>query len=132
MKQRIGFLTAFIIIVGLVSFWTGSVFAMSSDNFQITTSVMAGGGGQMSSPVFSSHTVLGQPSPIMEQGLVPFSDNYDLYSGFLYTLFSASFCLWDNNQDGDVDGLDLIDFLDVYDVIELEDFADQFGRTDCN
>ena len=53
----------------------------------------------------------------------------------MYTLATGSFCPWDlsSPMDGDVDGLDLYQYL--YDGIDntlyLEDFSGEFGRNDC-
>lgn len=40
----------------------------------------------MASTNFQMNTTLGQLSPLMEQGMDPYSDNYGLLPGFWYTL----------------------------------------------
>jgi hypothetical protein len=65
---------------------------MSSDNYRITTTVMSGGGTPMASANYQMNGTIGQPTPLMEQGMDPFSDNYGLLPGFWYTIgpFSAT------------------------------------------
>lgn len=124
----------FWVFIYLFLIFTGSVFSMESESFKITTSVMSGGGGGMSSASFKSNSVLGQPTSIMEQGLVSGSSSFNLYSGFFYTLVSDSFCPWDLSTplDGDTDGLDLYRFVfDGYDAIFQEGFSNEFGRNNC-
>ncbi len=132
MKPKI--LISMVLIFALSGF--GTALAMQSANFRLTPSVMSGGGGMMSSASFRAHTVLGQPTPIMDQDMAPGSSNFTLYPGFLYALSSPSFCLWDNEPDGDVDGLDLYNFIPGYNdgsfgPAELLDFSGQFGKDDC-
>ena len=44
----------------------------------------------------------------------------------------SSQCSFDLDGDGDVDGLDLAGFIDQgFDAGDLEEFAGQFGRSDC-
>ena len=59
---------------------------MSSTNFKIPYSVQSSGGGFTGSDNYQMNTTLGQPSPLMDTQDSPFSDNYDLYSGFWYTI----------------------------------------------
>ena len=59
---------------------------MQSANYRITTTVVSGGGGPMSSASFQANGTIGQPTPIMEDGMDPFSNNYGLLPGFWYTL----------------------------------------------
>ncbi len=40
-------------------------------------------------------------------------------------------CTYDENGDGDVDGLDLIVFPGKYPMNDLSDFAIEYGRNDC-
>lgn len=127
MKQK----NLFPFIFGLVFLWAGTAGAMSSNSFKITPMVISGGGGQMASGSFSTLTVLGQPSPVMESGMEPSSTQYYLYPGYIYTFAAGSFCSRDNDQDGDVDGLDLYEFTNPFDSTHLGEFVDQFGRTDC-
>jgi hypothetical protein len=44
----------------------------------------------MASTNFQMNSTLGQPSPLMEQGLDPYSENYGLLPGFWYTLDAGS------------------------------------------
>ena len=48
---------------------------MQSASYRITTMVMSGGGAPMGSTNFQMNSTLGQPSPLMEQGMDPYSDN---------------------------------------------------------
>jgi len=75
---------------------------MSSTNYRITTSVISGGGTPMASANFQLNSTPGQPSPLMEQGMDPFSDNYGLLPGFWYTLNR----LMDTDSDGLSDALE--------------------------
>ena len=59
---------------------------MSSTNFRIVATVISSGGGSISSANFQTPGTVGQPAPLMEPLDPPFSDNYDLYPGFWYTL----------------------------------------------
>jgi hypothetical protein len=96
---------------------------MSSTNFTITTTVMSGGGGSMSSPNFQIQGTVGQPTPLPNTADPPYSDSYDLYPGFWYTTVASAppnDCPGDFENDGDVDGSD------------LAVFAADFGRTDCS
>ena len=45
---------------------------MQSANFTITTTVMSGGGTPMASTNFQMNSTIGQPSPLMEQGMDPY------------------------------------------------------------
>ena len=109
---------------------------MQSINYRNTASVISAGGGTMNSMGLSSHTTLGQPSPIMDSLDPPMSNSYDLYPGFWYTLstglmpcedlfsFAQAFgttgsyvnynVSCDSEPDGDIDGVDLADFLQEY------------------
>ena len=49
----------------------------------ITTTVMSGGGGPMTSANYQMSGTVGQSSPLMDQGMDPYSDNYGLLPGFL-------------------------------------------------
>ena len=59
---------------------------MQSNTYRIPTSVLSGGGAPMSSPIYKTNFVLAQPSPLMDTQDPPFSDNYDLYPGYWYTI----------------------------------------------
>ena len=77
-----------ITVLALILMFTPAQTAaeMSSTNYRITTTVMSGGGAPMGSTNFQMNSTLGQPSPLMEQGMDPYSDNYGLLPGFWYTL----------------------------------------------
>jgi hypothetical protein len=108
---------------------------MSSANYQITTTVVSGGGGPMASASFQTNGTVGQPSPLIDPADPPWSTSYDLLTGFWYTLDAGlDDCRWDIEPepgDGDVDGADLAEFLNAFDPMNLPAFAAQFGRNDC-
>jgi hypothetical protein len=62
---------------------------MQSSNYDITTSVLSGGGVAMTSDNYNVNITAAQPSPIRETGTPPESANYVLYPGFWYTLEAA-------------------------------------------
>ncbi len=94
--------------------------AMSSANYQVTSSVLAGGGGSMTSGSYQNTATIAQPSPleVSEHALSP---SYHLYPGFWHTvsIVIPEWCEGDFDGDGDVDGSD------------LAVFSADFGRTDC-
>ena len=104
---------------------------MASTNYRINSTVMSGGGGPMGSTNFQMNNTLGQPSPLMEQGMDPYSDNYGLLPGFWYTLGVGSGCIYDYFDDGDVDGVDLAEFMNAFSSSELAAFALEFGSVNC-
>ncbi len=110
---------------------SASAAEMSSNNFRITTTVISGGGRPMSSSNYQMNGTAGQPSPLIDPALPPQSTNYDLLTGFWYTIAAGSGCLYDYFDDGDVDGTDLVEFLNAYSSIEVAAFALEFGRVDC-
>ena len=55
---------------------------MSSASYRIPTTVMSGGGGPMASASYRLNSTAGQPTPIMEDGMDPFSASYGLLPGF--------------------------------------------------
>ena len=93
--------------------------AMSSANYRITTTVMSGGGGAMGSSNYALTGTLGQPSPLIDPADLPSSLNYEMLTGFWYTIGGAgiSNCPADLNADGSVNEDD------------LEMLADRFGQT---
>jgi len=125
MKVKICFAVAGIIL----AFWQPGFAAMGSLNYTIPTSVISGGGVPMGSAGFQTNSTLGQPSSITPVS----STNFKVNPGFWYTMIKIN-CIWDiyNDDDGDVDGLDLNQFLNSYDESDLESFATEFGRTDCS
>lgn len=108
--------------------------SMTSSHFQISTSVMSGGGGTMSSPGFTVNAILGQPTPIPLQGDYPLSADFRLYPGYMYTIPTLS-CFGDFNVDGDVDGEDVNTFIigypGAFSPEDLIRFASEFGKDDC-
>lgn len=123
----------------LLFLFTGMAFSMQSAHFKMSPTVMSGGGGTMASESFSVHTVLGQPTPIMDQDMEPVSHSFILYPGYLYAFSTGEICAWDLSEplDGDVDGQDLYYFIyrygdpGGYDAAHLPDFSTEFGRDDC-
>ncbi len=111
----------------------GAFAGMQSGSYAITTAVVSGGGGAMTSPSYTLQATIGQPSPLLDQTDPPYSTTYDLYPGFWYTLsgtspvcadlaaFAAAFGSLDEDlnfniycdidSDGDVDGSDLSEFI---------------------
>ena len=105
--------------------------AMSSANYQITTTVVSGGGGPMASTSYGLNGTLGQPSPLIDPFDPPWSTSYDLLTGFWYTVGSTAGCPADLDFDGDVDGSDLEILANDPGLMSLADFALDFGREDC-
>jgi hypothetical protein len=86
----------------------------------------------MASTSYQMNGTLGQPTPLMEPGMDPFSDNYGLLPGFWYTIgpFSAT-CPGDFDWDFDVDGVDLQEYIFDSGGLDLDDFAANFGKESC-
>jgi len=88
-----------------------SIAEMYSDNYTITTTVISGcGSGPMTSASYQINGTFGQSSPLIDPTLPPQSTNYDLLTGFWYTIGSTppfSACPADFEPDGDVDNDDL-------------------------
>jgi hypothetical protein len=118
-------------LVGAMAIPGLAAAAMSSANYRITTTVMSGGGGTMTSASYRLSGTLGQPSPLVDPYDIPGSASYDLLTGFWYTLGAGIGCAWDDNGDGDVDGSDLAVFIDIFDMADVGAFAAEFGRADC-
>ncbi len=108
---------------------------MASAHFRIPTSVISAGSAPMSSAGFRLNSTLGQSTPLMDPSDPPWSEDYDIYPGFWYTIgtgiacddvaaFAASFGRFDgepgyspvcdSEPDGDVDGLDLAEYAAGY------------------
>lgn len=124
----------FVLSFAVTFFLCQSSFAqMQSDAYRITTSVISCGGAPSNSVNYQTNSTLAQPSPLMDGSLNPASNSYDLYPGFWYTLgFEVeNSCIGDFNSDGDVDGLDLAEYISDSMDIDLVDFAESFGLTDC-
>ena len=58
----------------------------SNGKYRIPTMVISSGGGLMGSASFETNTTVGQQSPIPDPAEPPFSNSYDLYPGFWYTV----------------------------------------------
>ncbi len=109
-----------------------SLRAGASSSYAVPTSVISGGGNLSGSENFEISSTIGQASPLLDPFDPPYSDSYDLYPGFWYTLdagagcpdlacFAAGFgqlgsepgyspgC--DLDHDGDMDGTDLALFI---------------------
>jgi hypothetical protein len=111
---------------------------MESTHFKISTSVISGGGILTESGSFRLKSTLGQSTPLMDPADPPYSDSFDAYPGFWYTVAPAlgGYCIYDFEPDGDVDGKDLAAF--IQDLIsgmvgsgDLADFTGEFGRSPC-
>jgi hypothetical protein len=113
------------------SFDFESIAEMSSTNYTITTTVLSNGGSWIESANYRMNSSIGLPSPLTDPALPPQSTNYDLLTGFWYTVGSGTGCLYDYFDDGDVDGADLEEFLNAYSSNELAAFALEFGGVDC-
>ena len=126
-------LLVLVFAVGLVLAAPPEAFGgMESDSYAITTAVVSGGGGVMTSGSYQLQATIGQSSPLLDQADPPYSTTYDLYPGFWYTMETGPFCVdlaafaasfgsldGDGNYsfscdfagDGDVDGSDLSAFI---------------------
>jgi len=127
-------LNNFVAVLGLLLVFSyGQAEArMSSSNYTVTTTVMSGGGSPMGSANFQMHSTVGQPSPLMEDGMDPYSDNYGLLPGFWYTIgASGGTCPGDFDWDFDVDGTDLQDYIFDSGGLGLDLFAANFGKANC-
>lgn len=84
MKKKI--FSGICILLFILSFTFAASGRMGSQNFQIQTSVLSGGGVAMSSTNFQMNSTLGQSSPVMAPDGPPGSENYVSYPGFWYTI----------------------------------------------
>jgi hypothetical protein len=105
---------------------------IASENFRIRSSVYASGGGLIGSANYQTTGTIGQPSPLPDPTDPPFSDSFDLYPGFWYTIgaFGVT-CPGDFDGDRDVDGSDLEEYLHDAGGLGLEVFAANFGKENC-
>ena len=121
-----------VIMCTALGFALASPAEMQSTNYLIETSVHSGAGSPMNSASYQTNSTVGQSSPTTENGLYPFSDNYDGYPGFWHTVFALTqICIGDIDGDGDIDGSDLAAFITKDAGIGLNDFAAKFGITQC-
>jgi hypothetical protein len=121
-------------------FWIlqSSAEPLKSASFQIPTFVLSGAGGRSESQSFRIEATLGQSTPLMDPADPPYSESFDAYPGFWYTVppALASYCSYDYEPDGDVDGKDLSEFIPDFaagltTASDLEDFCVEFGRSPC-
>lgn len=59
---------------------------LKSKNYWISTSAVSGGGLHMGSNNFQTDVTSAQSSPVMDPINPPMSANFDLYTGFWYTI----------------------------------------------
>ena len=126
---------------------------MSSQNYRMPSSVMAGGGEAMGSATYRTDGTLGQASPLLGASSPSQSAGYRLYPGYWYTLAHAEVdvCECDLNDDGRCDMRDWLlfgirwgatDCATVPCACDLNDdgrcdmrdwliFGQDWGRTDC-
>lgn len=106
-----------------------------SDNYNITSSEISGGGSSVGTSSFRLNGTIGQPTPLMPETPPLSSANYKFYPGFWYTHASLIPCAGDTEPDGDVDGLDLAIYAGELAggtaTFSIHDFVAGFGRTDC-
>ncbi|MBI5557355.1 MAG: hypothetical protein HY885_06920 [Deltaproteobacteria bacterium] len=110
----------------------------SSPSFSLPGTIIAGGGGSMSSGHFALSATTGQPSPIMAADDIPSppqSDHFNNFPGFWYSMAAeagcpdlATFALCfgltsadvnfnggcDFDGDDDIDGIDLAELITLY------------------
>jgi hypothetical protein len=115
-----------------------SAETLQSTSFQIPTFVFSGAGGPMESHSFRIEATLGQSTPLMDPADPPYSESFDVYPGFWFTVPTAigSYCIYDYEPDGDVDGKDLSEFIQDFaagliSASDLEDFSAEFGHSPC-
>jgi hypothetical protein len=127
-KGLIGFLTVLVALLPMTA-----LAAMSSANYRIETTVMSSGGGSMASANYQLTGTLGQPSPLVDDPLFPpSSTSYAMLTGFWYTIGGG--CTWDLEPlagDGDVDGADLAEFINAFNLADVPSFAGEFGSQGC-
>jgi hypothetical protein len=105
---------------------------MQSPNYRIPSAVLSGGGAPMRATSFQINATIGQPSPLQDPADPTFSDTYDLYPGFWYTIVTFGLtCPGDFDSDGDVDGKDLAEYIFDSGGLGLNVFAINFGRANC-
>jgi hypothetical protein len=126
------------LLIVLILIGTHPVIGMESTHFKISTSVISGGGTLTESDSFRLISTLGQSTPLMDPADPPYSDNFDAYPGFWYTVAPAlgGYCIYDFESDGDVDGKDLAEFIQDFNsgmvaAGDLADFSVEFGGSPC-
>jgi hypothetical protein len=123
-------------IILFFSFSSDLFAEMASEHYRIRSSVQAAGGVPIGSANYQINSTIGQSSPLPDASDPPMSNSYDLYPGFWYTLstgllpcqdlssFARAFGTTDLDDgyniscdfepDGDLDGVDLANFLQGY------------------
>ena len=105
---------------------------MTSENYRIRSYVHSAGGVPTGFANYQINGRVGQPSPLIDPLEPPFSDTYDFYPGFWYVItVLAITCPGDLNDDNDVDGSDLAEYIFDSGGLDLEVFAASFGKEDC-
>ena len=105
---------------------------MTSTSYTNSSAVLSGGGAPATSESYRINSTVGQSTPLMDWQDPPFSDNFDLFPGFWYTVAAmGGFCPGDDDGDKDVDGLDIKAYAVGAMTIGLDVVAADFGRTDC-
>ena len=128
--MRISVTTVLVILALLAVSITAAGAAMSSANYRIETTVMSSGGGSMASANYQLTGTLGQPSPLVDDPLFPpSSTSYAMLTGFWYTIGGG--CTWDFEPDGDVDGADLYEFINAFNLADVPSFAAEYGSEGC-
>ena len=77
------------LFIALILIGTHPVIGMESPHFKISTSVISGGGALTESDSFLLQSTLGQSTPLMDPADPPYSDNFDAYPGFWFTVAPA-------------------------------------------
>jgi len=123
-------------LIFIIGFLNTTRSEITSTNYRMRSWCISSGGEPTESENYNSNSTVGQPSPLMDSLDPPMSNSYDLYPGFWYTQsrgllpcqdlssFARAFgttnldadynISCDSERDGDVDGVDLADFLQNY------------------
>lgn len=104
---------------------------MSGSQYRISATVAATSGAPMGSAHFDTNGTLGQPDALSRHGLDPYSNVRTLKTGFWNTVADDGACSGDLNGDGDVDGSDLVQYLQGAGGTALGLFAMDFGKESC-
>jgi hypothetical protein len=91
MKKELILLLGFYLLLVLPN--SGHTF-MTSNNYNLQSMVISGGGSPANSANFDLNSSLGQPSSLKNNGFTPNSDNYELDPGFWYQIFSANIIVY--------------------------------------
>jgi hypothetical protein len=123
-------LTAIVLILLLPGIITAS--DMTSTSFTSSNTAISGGGLPAASTSYNTNSTVGQSTPLMDPQDPPFSDGFDLFPGFWYTVAAVGrTCPGDDNGDKDVEGADLAAYAAGAMTIGWDALAADFGRTDC-